>query len=140
MSEVARNFREAEVRAENGNGKGPSGCESGIKDRAKWARQEERKQENWRVMEDKKDRVASLFSHQIVDFTPAPASTQPVPSHTFSTHLLQYAMALDSGSKAKYVRCQSRSLEIWPLYLLLEASCPSLLVLQQHAWPRPIIQ
>ncbi len=33
-SEAASNFQEAEVRAEHGNGKGPSGCESGIRDRA----------------------------------------------------------------------------------------------------------
>ena len=34
-------------------------------------------------MEDKEDGGASLFPHQIVDFTPAPAPAQPVPSRTF---------------------------------------------------------
>ena len=82
-SEAARNFREAEVRAEHGNGKGPSGYESGIRDRAEWTRKGERGQEGWRAMEDKEDGGASLSPHQIVDFTPAPAPAQPVPSCNF---------------------------------------------------------
>ncbi len=82
-SETASNFREAEVRAEHGNGKGPSGYESGIRDRAEWTRKGERGQEGWRAMDDKEDGGASLSPHQIVDFTPAPAPAQPVPSRTF---------------------------------------------------------
>ena len=34
-------------------------------------------------MEDKEDGGASLSPHQIVDFTPAPAPAQPVPSRIF---------------------------------------------------------
>ena len=62
-SEAASNFQEAEVRAEYGNGKGPSGCESGIRDRAEWARKGERGQDSWRAMEDKEDGGACLFPH-----------------------------------------------------------------------------
>ena len=90
-SETASNFREAEVRAEHGNGKGPSGYESGIRDRAEWTRKGERGQEGWRAMEDKKDGGASLSPHQIVDFTPAPAPAQPVPSRTFLHFSLIYS-------------------------------------------------
>ncbi len=82
-SEAARNFREAEVRAEHGNGKGPSGYESEIRDRAEWTRKGERDQEGWRAMEDKEDGGARPSPHQIVDFTPA----QPVPSRTFHSYI-----------------------------------------------------
>lgn len=54
----------------------------------------------------------SLIIHQIIDFTPAPALTQPVTSRTFSTHPLHQISALDSGSETRYVRRQGRGREI----------------------------
>lgn len=54
------------------------------------------------MIEDKDDGGASPFSHQIVDFTSAPASSQLLPSWNFPTHLLHYIVALDRESEARY--------------------------------------
>ena len=56
-----------------------------IRARGEQAWRRERGQESRRAMEDKEDGCASLFPHQIVDFTPAPATApaQPVLSRTF---------------------------------------------------------
>ena len=56
---------------------------------AEESRRRERGQESQRAMKDKRDGGASLFLHQIVDFTPAPAPAQPVLSRTFHLHTSQ---------------------------------------------------
>ncbi len=57
-------------------------------------------------MEDKEDGGASLFPHQVVDFTPAPV--QPVLSCTFLHPPTPLHFHIDSGSEARNVRRQSR--------------------------------
>ena len=42
-------------------------------------------------MEDKEDGGGSLSPHQVLDFTPAPAPAQPVPSRTFPYFSLIYS-------------------------------------------------
>ena len=90
-SETVSNFRKAEVRAEYGKRKRSSGYESEIKNRAEWIRKGEKGQEGWRAMEDKENGDDSLFSHQIVDFTFAPAPVEPVPSCSFLHFSLIYS-------------------------------------------------
>ena len=52
-SKAASNFQEAELREERGSKKRLSGYKSGLRDKAKLTKKEEKVQEGWKALEDK---------------------------------------------------------------------------------------
>ncbi len=102
---VADSLGEVKVSAEQGRRKGPNGCGSRIGSGEQKGSKEQRG-----ATEDKEERVTSLSLHQIIDSHRTYICTACTSAAL--THPLHYAVALDSGSEARYVCRQGRGLGI----------------------------